>query len=152
MTPGPQRSAVDLTAGRLAIAGSVLGVVVGVVDAAVGSSIRDWVGNKLDTTTLGLATVALSAIGVAAAIAWQPIDASSFTSFDSPGYAKIAASLSRRPYGDGRTLLSYEARTRATDETARGAFLRYWTFVSPGVGFVMRSLLALIAREARRSG
>jgi hypothetical protein len=49
-------------------------------------------------------------------------------------------------------LLSYEARTQATDETASRAFLRYWTLVSPRVGAVMRSLLALIAREARRSG
>jgi hypothetical protein len=83
--------------------------------------------------------------------AFEQIDASEFRSFDSPGYAKIAASLSLRPYGDRRTLLSYEARTRATDETARRAFLRYWTLVSPGVGVVMRSLLSLIAQEAHRS-
>jgi hypothetical protein len=81
--------------------------------------------------------------------AFEQIDSSAFTSFDSPGYAKIAASLSLRSYGDQRTLLSYEARTQATDETARRAFLRYWTLVSPGVGVVMRSLLALIAQETR---
>jgi hypothetical protein len=80
---------------------------------------------------------------------WKQIDSSAFTSFDSPGYAKIAASLSLRSYGDQRTLLSYEARTQATDEDARRAFLRYWTLVSPGVGVVMRSLLALIAQETR---
>lgn len=80
--------------------------------------------------------------------AFEQIDASAFRSFDSPGYAKISASLSLlRPYGDRRTLLSYEARTQATDETARRAFLRYWTLVSPGVGVVMRSLLALVAQE-----
>lgn len=88
----------------------------------------------------------------AGATAFEQIYSSAFRSFDRPGYAKIAASLSLRPYGDQRTLLSYEARTQATDETARRAFLRYWTFVSPGVGVVMRSLLALIAQEARRSG
>jgi hypothetical protein len=80
---------------------------------------------------------------------FEQIDSSAFTSFDSPGYAKIAASLSLRSYGDQRTLLSYEARTQATDETARRAFLRYWSLVSPGVGVVMRSLLALIAQETR---
>jgi hypothetical protein len=82
---------------------------------------------------------------------FEQIDSSAFTSFDSPGYAKIAASLSMRSFGDQRTLLSYEARTQATDEAARRAFLRYWTLVSPGVGIVMRSLLALIAQETRKA-
>jgi hypothetical protein len=80
---------------------------------------------------------------------FEQIDSSAFTSFDSPGYAKIAASLSLRSYGDQRTLLSYEARTQATGASARRAFLRYWTLVSPGVGVVMRSLLALIEQETR---
>jgi hypothetical protein len=80
---------------------------------------------------------------------FEQIDSSAFTSFDSPGYAKIAASLSLRSYGDQRTLLSYEARTQATDDAARRAFLRYWTLVSPGVGVVMRSVLALVAQETR---
>jgi hypothetical protein len=79
---------------------------------------------------------------------WEQIDACAFTSFDRPGYARIAANLSLRPYGDRRTLLSYEARTQATDETARNAFMRYWTLVSPGVGIVMRSTLSVIAQEA----
>ena len=80
---------------------------------------------------------------------WKQIDSSAFTSFQSPGYAKIVADLSLRSYGRKRTLLSYEARTQATDEAARRAFLRYWTLVSPGVGVVMRSALAVIAQEAR---
>ncbi len=83
---------------------------------------------------------------------WKEIDASAFASFDSPGCAKIACNLSLRPYGERRTLLSYEARTLATDESARRAFLRYWRLVSPGVRVVMRSALALIAREVRRPG
>lgn len=82
---------------------------------------------------------------------WAEIDSSVFTSFDSPGYAKIAANLSLRSYGEQRTLLSYEARTQATDEAARRAFLRYWTLASPGAGVVMRSALALIPHEARRT-
>jgi hypothetical protein len=84
--------------------------------------------------------------------AWKQIDASAFASFDSPGNAKIACNLSLRPYGERRTLLSYEARTLATDESARRAFLRYWRVASPGAGIVMRSTLALIAREVRRPG
>ena len=80
--------------------------------------------------------------------AWEQIDAETFASFDRPGYARIACNYSLRPYGDKRTLVSYEARTRATDDSARRAFLRYWAVVSPGVGVVMRSMLSVIAREA----
>ena len=83
---------------------------------------------------------------------WEQIDSPAFASFDRPGYAKIAANLSLRSYGDQRTLLSYEARTQATDETARRAFLRYWTLASPGVRVVMRSTFAVIAQKAREAG
>jgi hypothetical protein len=83
------------------------------------------------------------------ATTWKQIDSSAFTSFESPGYAKIVADLSLRSYGAQRTLLSYEARSQATDEAARRAFLRYWSLASPGVGVVMRSALAVIAQEAR---
>ena len=54
------------------------------------------------------------------------------------------ARLPLRPYGDHRTLLTYEARTQATDDAARNAFLRYWRVVTPGVGIVMRAALALM--------
>jgi hypothetical protein len=83
------------------------------------------------------------------ATTWKQIDSSAFTSFQSPGYAKIVADLYLQSYGRKRTLLSYEARTQATDEAARRAFLRYWTLVSRGVGVVMRSALAVIAQGAR---
>jgi hypothetical protein len=81
---------------------------------------------------------------------WAQIDAAEFGAFAQPGYAKIACNLSLRDYGDTRTLISYEARTQATDETARRAFLRYWTAVSPGVRIVMRSLLSVIESESVR--
>ena len=81
---------------------------------------------------------------------WRQSDASEFASFAEPGFARIACNLSLRPYGGGRTLVSYEARTQATDPQARRAFLRYWRLVSPMVGVVMRSGLSVVAREARR--
>jgi hypothetical protein len=37
---------------------------------------------------------------------WEEIASADFPSFDKPGYAKIAANLSLRPYGNDRTLLS----------------------------------------------
>lgn len=54
---------------RLAFAGASLGIVVGLIELTVGPSMLDWVGNKQDTTRLGLTTAVLSAIALAAAFA-----------------------------------------------------------------------------------
>jgi hypothetical protein len=79
---------------------------------------------------------------------WEEIDAADFEAFDRPGYGKIACNFSLRPYGARRTLLSYEARTKATDEAARRGFLRYWKPLAPFIGVVMRSQLRVVADEA----
>lgn len=81
--------------------------------------------------------------------AWEEIDADEFEGFARPGLAKIACNLSLRSYGAGRTIVSYEARTTATDAASRRSFLRYWRVVSPFVGVVMRSTLRVIAADAR---
>ena len=81
---------------------------------------------------------------------WLISDASVFGSFEQPGFAKIACHFAFRRLGDGRTLVTYEARTKATDATSRRAFLRYWRLVSPFVGLVMRSMLATIERNVVR--
>ncbi len=80
---------------------------------------------------------------------WQQIVADDFAAFDSPGFAKIGCNLSLRAYGEGKTLLSYEARTLGTDETSRRSFMRYWHVVSPFVGYIMRSMLRVIERETQ---
>jgi hypothetical protein len=71
VTVSESHQELDRLAGLLAMAGAVLGIIAGVIDVAVGTSIRDWVGNKLDTSTLGVGTIALSSIALAAGIAWQ---------------------------------------------------------------------------------
>ena len=81
----------------------------------------------------------------------EQIDASEFGTFARPGYAKIAGNFSFRAYGEARTLVSYEARTRATDAASQRAFWRYWRVASPFVGRVMRAQLAVVEREAARS-
>jgi hypothetical protein len=80
---------------------------------------------------------------------WETIDAADFAAFDQPGFAKIACSVSLRPYGSTRTLVSYEARTQALDPDSRARFLRYWRIVRPGVAIVMRAFLAAVAKEVR---
>lgn len=63
------RASQDRLAGRLAVAGASLGLLAGLVELTIGPSIRDWVGDKQDTTRLGLTTMILSAAALAAATA-----------------------------------------------------------------------------------
>ena len=79
-----------------------------------------------------------------ASIDWRTVTAEAFPTFDEPDHAKIAAGFSVREYGSHRTLLSYEARTAATDPAARRKFLRYWRLVRWFVGVVMRAALVTI--------
>ncbi|WP_099020475.1 hypothetical protein [Mycolicibacterium palauense] len=83
---------------------------------------------------------------------WQPViewydvtgwDAERFAAFDEPGWGKIAANFSVRPYGHG-TLLSYECRTATTDSVAQRRFLRYWWLIRPFVGHIMRATLRTV--------
>jgi hypothetical protein len=83
-------------------------------------------------------------------IDWEEIEAAEFTRFDRPGYGKIAANLSVRSFGVGRTVLSYEARTLGTDEAARKGIGRYWLLVSPGIGMVLKGTLRYIKSLAER--
>jgi hypothetical protein len=53
----------------LGVVGAALGVLAGMAELTVGPSIRTWIGNKQDTTRLGLATIALSAIALASSLA-----------------------------------------------------------------------------------
>ena len=78
---------------------------------------------------------------------WAQIDAADFEAFTEPGFGKIACNFSLRPYGADRTLVSYECRTLATDETARRGFMRYWRPLAPFIGLVMRSQLRVIEAE-----
>lgn len=59
----------NVLAVRLAFAGASLGIVVGLLELTAGPSIIEWVGNKQDTTRLGLTTALLSAVALAAAFA-----------------------------------------------------------------------------------
>lgn len=76
---------------------------------------------------------------------WEDVTAEQFAELDAPGFARIVANLSFREYGAARTLVSYEARTAATDSASRAQFLRYWRVVDPFVGVVMRGMLRLVA-------
>ncbi len=57
------------TTARLAFAGALTGLVAGLAELTIGPSIRSLVGDKLDTTRLGLTTMLLGVVALTAAIA-----------------------------------------------------------------------------------
>jgi hypothetical protein len=63
------RPTIKRIAAILGIVGGTLGLIAGLVELTAGPSIRSWVGNKEDTTRLGLATLVLAAIALTAALA-----------------------------------------------------------------------------------
>jgi hypothetical protein len=98
--------------------------------------------------------LALGAVGRfwQADITWRTLaDAAEFAAFEEPGWGRIAAGFSLRPYGTARTLVSYEARTAVPDESSRRRFVRYWELVEPFVGHIMRATLRTVAADAARA-
>jgi hypothetical protein len=84
-------------------------------------------------------------------IVWYDVEAMTpedFATFDEPGWGRIAASFSLRPYGLTRTLSSYEARTATPDPESAKRFRRYWMIVSPFVGHILRAALDALAEDA----
>ena len=71
-----------------------------------------------------------------------------FAAFAEPGWGRIAAGISLRPFGDTRTLVSYEARTATHDPAAARGFERYWRLVRPFVGTIMRATLRAVRDSA----
>lgn len=83
-------------------------------------------------------------------ISWHELPREAFASFNEPGYGKIGCNFTTRPYGEGRTLVSYECRTAITDPVSRRKFARYWRVISPFVSHIMRATIAVIAADAER--
>jgi hypothetical protein len=54
-----------------------------------------------------------------------------FVAFECPGYVKGGGSFLVEPYGEKRTLLSYEARLRATDTRTRRQLMLWTTLFAP---------------------
>jgi hypothetical protein len=99
------------------------------------------------------AEFAFGAIGrfLGAQVNWRRTTAQEFVAFAEPGYVKVAASLSVQPYGQDRSLLIYDCRAAATDESSRSAFLRYWRLLSVGIRLVLWRAAVAIGREAART-
>jgi hypothetical protein len=81
-------------------------------------------------------------------IQWEHSTPDTFASPTAPGTARIVANLAVHPYSRDRVLVTYEARTAATDDAARQGIKRYWRFLSPFIGLVLRGVLRAIRRRA----
>jgi hypothetical protein len=79
-----------------------------------------------------------------------PTTPEQFTSFDEPGFAKIAASLRIDPYGNASSILTLETRVALTDDESRRRFSRYWLLIGPFSSLIRRMALGLLATELRR--
>ncbi len=109
---------------------------------------------------LGLGQIAEHEVAFAAVGRfWQPditwydvseMTPEQFAAFEEPDWGRIAANFSLRPYGESRTLASYEARTATADGDSARKFARYWLLVRPFVGHIMRAALAGLQRDAER--
>ena len=71
-----------------------------------------------------------------------------FAGFTEPDWGRIAAGFSLRPYGQARTLISYEARTATADPASARRFARYWWLVRPFVRTIMQATLSTIREDA----
>ena len=74
-------------------------------------------------------------------IVWRPVEASDFSRFKEPGSVRVAVNLSVQSFGIGRSVLSCEARARATDARARRRLLLVWRAGSPAIRLAMRGAL-----------
>lgn len=81
-------------------------------------------------------------------IEWRDVAPADFGGFAEPGWGKIAANFSMAPYGESRTLLSYQCRTTTTDPGARRRFMRCWWLIRPFVAHIMRATLKAIKTDA----
>jgi hypothetical protein len=79
---------------------------------------------------------------------WRRTSAREYAAFAEPGWVKLLLSVNVRPYGERSSLLTYETRAVATDDTARRSFLRYWKLFQPGIRVVLSRSLRAIKREA----
>jgi len=71
-----------------------------------------------------------------------------FEAYAGPDEVKIAWTLEANALGETVTRLAHETRAVATDESARGKFLRYWRWARFGIVPIRLLLLPAVRREA----
>jgi hypothetical protein len=140
---------------------AMLGGLTGFADRLAGAAVRHGTLDELLGPELGFVSLAEEPgtrriVGIAAR--YSPFDRGvqrlapeQFASFDEPGHLKAVVAFSLHPQDGSRTLLSCEARVRATDDGTRSTLHTTWFVVGAGLRTLARRLLELIKDEAERS-
>ena len=84
--------------------------------------------------------------------AWESIDAREFAAFDAARPCEDRLQLLAAPIRQGRTLVSYECRTRATDAAPGRDSCATGRPLSPFIGVVLRAQLGVVATELAKDG
>jgi hypothetical protein len=147
--------AADVSGDRL------LGVLGGLTDLdqrLAGSTVRpkrlgELLGPEFGFVPLAAEPGRLRAVGLAARYnpfdrAVRRLEPDAFASFDEPGYVRAVVGFSLQGQGDGRTLLSCDARVQATDEDTRSTLQATSFLVSPAARLLCHRLLELVRQRA----
>ena len=84
-------------------------------------------------------------------VAFLPLTPPEFRAFREPKYAKLAIALWVEAFGRDKSVLRFEARAAATDESARAHLRRWYRVVRPFTALFVRRALADIKAEAETS-
>jgi hypothetical protein len=85
-------------------------------------------------------------------VLFRPLSPDAFTTFNEPGFVKIAWTLRADATGSTESVFRTETRAVATDVMARTRFRRYWSLLSPGIIVIRRMMLQPLKAEAERRG
>jgi hypothetical protein len=83
-------------------------------------------------------------------VVFRPLAPDAFTTFNEPGYVKIAWTLRVDPTTTTNSVVRSETRAVATDRMARTKFRRYWSLLSPGIIVIRWMMLRPLKVEAER--
>lgn len=81
-------------------------------------------------------------------VTWDQIPVDDFERTTPAHHGRIVTSFAVHPYGDRRSVVTYEIRVDLPDTGTRRAFRSYWVTVRPFVGLVGRRILRAIRDAA----
>ena len=83
-------------------------------------------------------------------VQFRALPPEAFLPFHTPGYVKIAWTLSVEPVSADTSIFRTRTRVITTDSTARVRFRRYWAIFSPGILLIRHEGLRLVKQDAER--
>jgi hypothetical protein len=81
-----------------------------------------------------------------------PLEPAEFRAFREPKYGKLAIAFWVERFGRDKSVLRFEARVAATDDSARAHLERWYRVIRPFTTFFLRRALAGIKAEAEAIG